>query len=130
MRFSTTTRYGLRAIVYMAQKNKICSIKEISEAEEISPTYLEKIILKLSKAGLIEVKRGATGGYFLARPAGKITVEDIVKVLEKSTSPAPCVDPKYKCPRRRLCPTKNIWEKIYDDINLTLRNITLKDLIK
>jgi Rrf2 family protein len=130
MKFSTTTRYGLRAMVYIARKNKICSVKEISEAEEISPAYLEKIILKLSKAGLIEVKRGTSGGYFLARPAENITVEDVVKVLEKSTSLAPCVDPKYKCSRRRLCPTKNIWEKVYNDINLTLRNITLKDLIK
>lgn len=130
MKFSTTTRYGLRAMVYIAQKNKICSVKEISEAEEISPAYLEKIILKLSKAGLIEVKRGTTGGYFLARPAEKITVEDVIKVLEKNTSLAPCVNPIYKCPRRYLCPTKNIWEKIYDNINLTLQNITLKDLIK
>jgi Rrf2 family protein len=70
MKFSTTTRYGLRAIVYIAKSNKICSVKEISEAEEIPVKYLEKIILKLSKAQLIEVKRGATGGYFWrARPA-------------------------------------------------------------
>ena len=105
-------------------------IEKISEAEEISSAYLEKIILKLSRAGLIKVKRGTAGGYFLARPAEEITIEDIVKVLEKNTSPAPCVDPKYKCPRRCLCPTKNIWERIYESINLTLRNITLKDLIK
>lgn len=130
MKFSTTTRYGLRAIVHIAKCKNICSVKEISEAEDIPSKYLEKIILKLSKAGLIEVKRGATGGYFLARPADKITVEDVVQVLETHTSPAPCVDSTYKCPRRRFCPTKDIWEKVYDNINTTLRNITIKDLVK
>lgn len=130
MKFSTTTRYGLRAITYVACKGEICSAREISQAEEIPFTYLEKIILKLAKAGLIKVKRGATGGYFLAQSPKDITVEDVVKVLEKTTSPAPCIDPKYKCPRRKLCPTKNIWEKIDESIHLTLRNITLEDLIK
>lgn len=130
MKFSTTTRYGLRAIVYLAKKNRVCSVKEISGAEDISPAYLEKIILKLSKAGLIKVKRGTCGGYFLSQPAQDITVGDIVKILEKSTSPAPCVNPEYKCPRRHLCSTKDIWEKVYESINLTLDNITLGELIK
>src|SRR5665647_1853443 len=97
MKFSTTTRYGLRAIVYIAHQGRICSAREISEAENIPLPYLEKIILKLSKAGFIEVKRGATGGYFLAQPTNKITVDDIVNVLEKTTSPAPCVDSNYCC---------------------------------
>lgn len=130
MKFSTTTRYGMRAIVFIAKENRICSVKEISEAEAIPFTYLEKIILKLSKAGFIEVKRGATGGYFLAGKPEDITVDDIVSVLEKDTSPAPCVDPTCKCPRQLFCPTKNVWSKINDSIHSTLKTITLKDLIK
>lgn len=130
MKFSTTTRYGLRAIVYIAHQGGICSAREISEAENIPLPYLEKIILKLSKAGLIEVKRGATGGYFLAQPTNKITVDDIVNVLEKTTLPAPCVDSAYCCPRHKNCPTRNIWEKIDKSIHSTLKTITLKDLIK
>lgn len=130
MKFSTTTRYGLRAIVYIAHQGGICSAREISEAENIPLPYLEKIILKLSKADLIEVKRGATGGYFLAQPTNKITVDDIVNVLEKTTLPAPCVDSAYCCPRHKDCPTRNIWEKIDKSIHSTLKTITLKDLIK
>lgn len=130
MKFSTTTRYGLRAIVYIAHQNEICSAREISEAENIPLPYLEKIILKLAKAGLIEVKRGATGGYFLARPADEINVDDIVKVLEKTTSPAPCVNSHYHCPRHKNCPTRNIWEKIDESIHSTLQTVTLESLIK
>lgn len=130
MKFSTTTRYGLRAIVYIAHQGEICSAREISERENIPFPYLEKIILKLAKAGLIEVKRGATGGYFLKRPAAEITVDDIVQVLEKTTSPAPCVDASYCCPRHQNCPTRHIWEKIDTSIHFTLSTITLQDLIK
>lgn len=130
MKFSTTTRYGLRAIVYIAHKGDICSAREISEAENIPLPYLEKIILKLAKARLIEVKRGATGGYFLARPANKTTVDDVVTILETTTSPAPCLDSDYYCPRHKHCPTRHIWEKIDDSIHSTLKNITLQDLIQ
>lgn len=130
MRFSTTTRYGLRAIVHIAREGHICSVKEISEAEEIPVKYLEKIIRKLAKAGFIEVKRGSTGGYFLARPAGRITVDDIVGTLEKTTFPAPCVEHGYACPRRKKCPTRGIWEKIDAGIHATLRKITIQDLSK
>ncbi len=130
MKFSTTTRYGLRAIVYIAHKEGVCSAREISEAESIPFTYLEKIIVKLAKAGLIEVKRGAAGGYFLPCPADKITVDDVVMVLERTTLPAPCVDSNYRCPRHKNCPTRNIWAKIDASIHSTLKNITLQDLIK
>jgi len=130
MKFSTTTRYGLRAIVYLAHQGGICSAREISEAEEIPFTYLEKIILKLAKAELIGVKRGASGGYFLKKPAGEISVDDVVQVLEKTTSPAPCVDKDFRCPRHQNCPTRHIWEKIDASIHSTLRTITLQDLIK
>jgi Rrf2 family protein len=130
MKFSTATRHGLRAMVYIAQSKTICSVKKISEAENMPFTYLEKIILKLSKAGLIGVKRGVTGGYFLALSPKEITVEDVVKVLEKNTAPAPCIDSRYKCPHQRSCLTKKTWEKVYDSINATLGNITIEDLIK
>lgn len=130
MRFSTTTRYGLRAIIYLARKGEIASVREISEAEDIPVPYLEKIILKLSKAGLIDVKRGAGGGYFLARPAAQISVDDIVRILEKTTSPAPCIEHGYACPRQKKCPTRGMWEKIDRSIHATLETISLQSLIR
>jgi Rrf2 family protein len=130
MKFSTNSRYGLRAIIHIAKEKHICSVKEISEAEEIPAKYLEKIILKLSKAGFITATRGASGGYSLAKPASKISVDDIVQTLEKSTSSAPCIEHGYNCPRRKKCSTRSVWEKIDQSIHSTLRGITLEELIK
>jgi len=130
MKFSTTTRYGLRAIVYIARKGAISSVREISAAEDIPVPYLEKIILKLSKAGFIKVKHGANGGYYLSRPANKISVDEIVTTLEKTTYPAPCLEKGYGCPRLKDCPTHSIWGKIDRSIHETLGKITLENLIK
>lgn len=130
MKFSTTTRYGLRAIVYIARKGDISSVREISTAENIPVPYLEKIILKLSKAGFISVKRGASGGYYLSRSADKISVDGIVTTLEKTTHSAPCLEEGYDCPRLKDCPTHGIWGKIDRSIHETLGKITLEDLIR
>ena len=68
MKFSKKTQYGLRAMVYLTEayknKKRICSLKEISENENISFSYLEKILLKLEKQGLISSRRGSMGGYY------------------------------------------------------------------
>lgn len=134
MKISTASRYGLRAMVYLAKSKGICSINKISQDENISSDYLEKIISKLEKAGLVKSKRGMRGGYFLARPSEKITVGEIIRVLEGTMAPVLCVakekTKKYSCPRRKLCLTINVWQKIQDVLNSTLDSITLKDLIK
>jgi Rrf2 family iron-sulfur cluster assembly transcriptional regulator len=112
----------------LSRQDRICSVKEISEAEEIPVKYLEKIILKLAKASLVATKRGSGGGYYLARPAGQISVDDVVQILEKTTSPAPCVERDYHCPRSCKCPTRGIWTRIDQSIRSTLSGITLQDL--
>ena len=135
MKISTKTRYGLRAMVYLAKsKSKVCPLKEISEAEDISFDYLEKIVSKLEKAGFIKAKKGAQGGYFLAYEPKKIRVGEIVRLLEGTMAPVRCIakekKERYHCPRRRICSTINIWQRIQDSLNYTLDSITLADLIR
>ena len=127
MKISTTSRYGLRAMAYLAKTDKACSIREISREEDISFDYLEKIISKLRKAGLVKAKRGANGGYSLSRSPQKITVGEIIKSLEGVLAPIPCAN--YSCPREEICLTKNIWQKIQDVLDSTLNSITLSNLI-
>jgi Rrf2 family protein len=138
MKISKRTQYGLRAMVCLAQafqnKEKICSLKEISEKENISFDYLEKIVSQLEKKGFIESKRGAKGGYFLKQPPKKIKVGEIVKTLEGTMAPVRCVavekKERYNCPRKRSCKTLNVWRKIQNVLDSTLNSITLADLIK
>jgi len=129
MRISNRSRYGLRAIVYLANNKKICSIKEISEKENIPFGFLEKIVSKLEKGNLVKAQRGSRGGYYLACSPKEISIEKILKTLEDTMFSIPCKKDCSYQRRRKKCPVKNVWEKIQDALNSTLSSITLADLI-
>lgn len=124
-------------MIYMAaasdKEKKICSIKEISDEEGIPFDYLEKVVSRLEKKGLVESKRGARGGYFLSRPAGKISVGEIARALEKTTAVVRCLShvskEKYNCPLKGKCRAVEAWTKIQRALNSALDSVTLKDLI-
>jgi Rrf2 family protein len=126
MQISKKSQYGLRAMVYLAKKNRkeFFSLKDISEKESIPFDFLEKIMSELEKQKLVKAKKGIQGGYVLAKSAGKITARDIVETLENTTA----VNCSF-CGKSRKCLTKNVWRKIDDSISKTLKAITLKSLI-
>ena len=92
MKLSTKGRYGLRALVDLARYcgEEPVSISSISAREDISERYLEQLMSLLRKAGLVKSIRGAAGGYVLARPAGEISVGDVLRALEGNLEPAEC----------------------------------------
>ena len=126
----TTTKkskYGLRALVYMAcNPERKFSVKEISEKEDISKRYLEQIFLTLKKAGLIISSKGAQGGYVLARSPKEINVGDILNILE-DTQESPCCS-SYNLEALESVLEKEVWEKIDDKIKELTKNISLESL--
>lgn len=131
MRISTKSQYGLRAMVYLAKvfkKNQVFPLREIAKKEDISFDYLEKIISKLAKAGLVKAKKGVQGGYFLTKKPSKIKIGEIITVLEGEMALVRCL--KYFCPKEKKCLTKNFWEKMQRALNSVLNSLTLADLIK
>ena len=82
MKISTRVRYGLKALVYIADKsseNKLVRIKEISDEQGISVQYLEQILFKLKNENIIEGKRGPNGGYRLAKEPKEITLHQLYR---------------------------------------------------
>ena len=94
MRFSTKSRYALRLMEELAQRNSDCcvSIKEISESQNISLKYLEQIVTPLARAGLVAGERGSHGGYRLTRPPEEYTAGEIIRAIEGPTVPVPCME--------------------------------------
>jgi len=113
-------------------KTKICPLKEISKKEGLSFDYLEKIVSKLKKAGLVNSKKGSQGGYFLAEKPARIKIGKIILALEGKGGLVKCLagEKKYRCPLARKCLTRGFWQKIQSSIEKTLNSITLADLIK
>lgn len=126
----TTTKkskYGLRALVYMAcNPERKFSVKEISEKEDISKRYLEQIFLTLKKAGLIISSKGAQGGYILSRSPKEISVGDILNILE-DTQELPCCS-SYNLEALESVLEKEVWEKIDNKIKELTKNISLESL--
>ncbi|MDP2909523.1 MAG: Rrf2 family transcriptional regulator [bacterium] len=128
MKISKKAQYGLRAMVHMAKKykdNKVVSLKEMAEEENLPLDFLEKIVLDLQKAGLLKAKKGAFGGYFLAKKPKNISAGEIVEILE-DIEPVEC----RGCQMARICSTKSVWDDVRDSVNDALYSKTLLDLIK
>jgi len=129
MKISKKSQYGLRAMVYLAKtKDKISPLKEISKREGIPFDFLEKIVSKLEKEGLVKAKKGVRGGYFLAKKPSKIKIGQIIKALEGEINLVRCF--QYFCPREKKCLAKNFWKKLNKSLNSALNSVTLSDLIK
>ena len=134
MKLSTKGRYGLRALIDLAlySENETVSIASISARQNISESYLEQLIAKLRKAGLVTSVRGAGGGYKLAKPASEISVGDILRALEGSLDAVKCpgLEEENSCGGSEFCVTKYVWQKINDSINRTVDEIKLEQLVE
>ena len=130
MRVSTKGRYGLRALVDLAQHEdgKAIPIREISERQNISEQYLEQLFATLRKAKLVKSVRGAHGGYMLNHDPEDISVADIITTLEGPIAPVDCVTESDFCNYSDECVTYDLWSEIADAINGVIENMTLADL--
>ncbi|HID86274.1 MAG TPA: Rrf2 family transcriptional regulator [Anaerolineae bacterium] len=133
MRISTRGAYGLRAMIELAQRygQGPVPLAEVAQTEGISLSYLEQIIAPLRKAGLVESKRGAYGGYALARDPSTITVGQIVRALEGPITPYPCASEgeDFTCEREASCTARLLWQRMRDSIAAVLDSTTLEELV-
>jgi Rrf2 family transcriptional regulator, cysteine metabolism repressor len=139
MMFSTKAEYGVRVMVELARRNdgEPVPLAEIASGDGMPLAYLEHLVARLRKAGLVDSRRGSRGGYMLARPAAQITMAEVVEALEGSIAPIECIseaaDGSIVCSREskldHACPTKLLWTKVRFSIVNTLRETTLADLL-
>ena len=132
MKISTKGRYALRLMLDLAfnYTGAYITIKNIAKRPEISEKYLEQIITQLSKAGFVKSARGAQGGYMLAKAPEEYTVGEILRTMEGSLAPVPCLDSaNTPCLRASDCVTLEIWQQLQDAIDNVVDNITLADLV-
>ena len=134
MKLSTKGRYGLQAILDVAchPDEQPVPISSIAARQELSEAYLEQLMAKLKKAGLIESQRGAAGGYLLARSADTISVGDVLRALEGDLEACTCPGLKRdgNCKGADSCVTKYVWEKINESIATTVDGISLARLVQ
>lgn len=135
MKVSTRGEYGVRAMVALAHHygEGPMSIAEIARKSNIPPAYLEQLIAPLRRAELVKSRRGARGGYILARTPEEIRVGDVYRVMEGPVAPMECVSEDLAdqtCPLIDGCETRPIWLKVRNSIVDVLDSTTLADLTR
>src|SRR5258706_12133998 len=92
MRVTTWAEYGLIVSIHLARHSGQGPVaaRELSEQERLPPDYVEQILLRLRRAGLVESVRGARGGDLLARPAPEVSVKDVIEASEHVTFEGEC----------------------------------------
>lgn len=137
MRLSKRGEYGLRAAIYIVlalqdSPGSVISIRDIAQGERIPVKFLEQILLTLKNAGILRSKVGVGGGYYLGRPADKITLGQIFRTLDGPVAPIRCVSQMaYEpcdCPDEATCGLRMAMSDVRDAIARILDNTTLADV--
>ncbi len=129
MKLSTKGRYGLRAILDLAEngRNSAISIVSIAERQNLSESYLEQLIRLLRDAGLVTSVRGKNGGFLLAKQPEEISAGDVLRALEGGIKAVECTD---ECSNADQCISRIIWDRVNEAIEKTVDEVSLYDLLK
>ena len=140
MLFSTRAEYGVRLMVELGRQggDEPVSLSAIADQESLPLSYLEHLVAKLRKAGLVESQRGARGGYRLGRPADQIEMLEVVQALEGAIAPMECFhetpEGKVSCSHEsdgdHACATKLLWTRVQGGVTKALSGTTLADLVE
>ena len=130
MKISKKTYYGLRAVLALAQAEKPLSIHILAETEHLPEEYLEKILQSLRRAGLVEAKKGATGGYSLVHSPKDMNVWEVLRELDGPLKTfVPPIKGELPCFQPSHCQTNEVWRRLEIEIEASLSKITLASLI-
>src|SRR5919106_2379494 len=140
MLFSTRAEYGVRRMVELGRQggDRPVSLSSVAEGEHLPLSYLEHLVAKLRKVGLVTSQRGAHGGYPLGRPAGEIEMLEVVQALEGAIAPMECFHPapegKVSCSHEtdgdQACATKLLWTRVQGGVTKALAGTTLAELVE
>ncbi len=131
MLLNIKTDYAIRLIVFAAHKRTLVTASEISQTMHIPQNYIPQVIKNLRKAGIITTYRGVSGGCSLCRQPEKISLYDIITVMEDKVYINQCQTPENYCSMdaTEICPVRRVYEELQSICEKKLREITIADLL-
>ena len=130
MKLTTKSRYAVTAMLDIASHNtgSPISLPEISHRQNISLSYLEQLISRLKKSGLVDSIKGPGGGYKLSKDANEIVISEVIQAVDEDLETTAC-NGKSNCHNNHQCISHNLWQDLGTEINNFLSDITLKQVI-
>jgi Rrf2 family protein len=134
MKFGVGVDYSLKALLMLAERYPSAQplrVEEIAAVQGVPENYLRRLLIELKRGGLVLSQKGPNGGYMLARPPARITMADVVEIIEGDYTPVECLEEGANsfCPRDSGCPMRDVWRDVRDSVVGILRNATLQSLI-
>jgi Rrf2 family transcriptional regulator, cysteine metabolism repressor len=133
LKFTIKTEYALKSLIHIALSDEPVSSKQIYEKEGIPIAFLEQILVRLRRKGLIKSVRGKKGGYILAKSPKEISVFDVINVMEGPYGIVKCLVPggESECLFSFTdCVLKDVWNTVQAEVISILKKITLEDLTR
>jgi Rrf2 family transcriptional regulator, iron-sulfur cluster assembly transcription factor len=132
MQFTRGVEYGIEGILYLARqgRDERAFVREISRATSIPETFLAKIFQRLANKGLVRSRRGFRGGFRLARPAGRITLREVVEALEGPIEFHRCLDHLRARGRKSRCHVRRVFGDLQRTVAEILDQTTLADILE
>jgi Rrf2 family protein len=133
MRFGVAVDYSLKALLMLAERYPALTplrAETIAAAQGIPENYLRRLLIELKRGGLVLSQKGPSGGYLLARPPGRITMAEVVEIIEGDYVPVECLEEGGNAPCRRedACAMREVWREVRDQVVAILRRTTLESL--
>ena len=134
MRITTWAEYGLICSLHLARRLGEGPVtgREIAARERLPGDYVEQIMLRLRRAGLVASTRGARGGYALARAPEEISVREVIAASELGTFDLHCVSHpvgEERCSESQSCSIRPVWQMLQRRIDDVLESVHLSDLL-
>jgi Rrf2 family protein len=133
---SQKAKYALRALLVLAQEgdDKPVLISDIAERHNLPKKFLEQILLDLKHHGLVQSRRGRSGGYALLKPASEISFGQVVRIIDGPLAPLPCLSKMaYRrcedCPGEEACEIRRVFARTHQLTSDVLDRTTLAEAL-
>ncbi|QJR34810.1 RrF2 family transcriptional regulator [Gemmatimonas groenlandica] len=134
MRITTWAEYGLICALHLARRAGTGPVtgRDVAARERLPGDYVEQILLRMRRAGIVNSTRGARGGYSLARTPDAISVRDVIQASELTTFDLHCVSHPVdaeRCAAAENCSIRPVWLLLQQRIDEVLEGVKLSDLL-
>ena len=135
MRITTWAEYGVICALHLAKRASALPVtgRDIATKERLPADYVEQILLRLRRAGVIKSTRGARGGYMLARPPSEISLRDVIHASELETFDLHCIThpvEEDRCSASHSCSIRPVWMMLQRRIDDVLSGVSIADLLE
>lgn len=124
-KLSQKSDYGLILLSNISKSKGSVSVSTIAKKNKLSSKFLSQVASELKKAGILTSKEGVSGGYSLAKPAGKIKVLDVLVALDGGLVKGECFEDDHEC----VCGAKDMWIGMKEQMEATIGRKTVADLV-